>query len=163
MIISLVVAASNNNAIGKSNKLLWRLPNDMRYFKNVTWGMPVVMGRRTFESLGKALPGRKNIVLTKKTGWKADSVIPVNNFDDAVFLVKEMDVKEMMVIGGGEIYQSVFDKASRIHMTRVDSEFEADTFFPAIDPGVWELVRQKNYESDAKHAYNYSFQVWEKI
>ncbi|MGK2864406.1 MAG: dihydrofolate reductase [Chitinophagaceae bacterium] len=163
MIISLVVAASNNNAIGKSNKLLWRLPNDMRYFKNVTWGMPVVMGRRTFESLGKALPGRKNIVLTKKTGWKADSVIPVNNFDDAVFLVKEMDVKEMMVIGGGEIYQSVFDKASRIHMTRVDSEFEADTFFPAIDPGIWELVRQKNYESDAKHAYNYSFQVWEKI
>lgn len=163
MIISLVVAASNNNAIGKSNKLLWRLPNDMRYFKNVTWGMPVVMGRRTFESLGKALPGRKNIVLTKKTGWKADSVIPVNNFDDAVFLVKEMDVKEMMVIGGGEIYQSVFDRASRIHMTRVDSEFEADTFFPAIDPGIWELVRQKNYESDAKHAYNYSFQVWEKI
>ncbi len=163
MIISLVVAASNNNAIGKSNKLLWRLPNDMRYFKNVTWGMPVVMGRKTFESLGKALPGRKNIVLTKKTGWKADSVIPVASFDDAVFLVKEMDVKEMMVIGGGEIYASVFDKASRIHMTRVDSEFEADTFFPVIDTRIWELVSQKNYESDAKHAYNYSFQVWEKI
>ncbi len=108
-------------------------------------------------------PEEKILFLQNKTGWKADGVITVKNFDDAVFLVKEMDVKEMMVIGGGEIYQSVFDKANRIHMTRVDSEFEADTFFPAIDPGVWELVRQKNYESDAKHAYNYSFQVWEKI
>ncbi|HKZ67400.1 MAG TPA: dihydrofolate reductase, partial [Chitinophagaceae bacterium] len=96
MIISLVVAASNNNAIGKSNQLLWHLPNDMKYFKNVTWGMPVVMGRKTFEALGKALTGRKNIVLTKKAGWKVEGVVQVKNFDDALFLVKEMDVKEVM-------------------------------------------------------------------
>lgn len=163
MIISLVVAASKNNAIGKDNQLLWRLPNDMKYFKNVTWGMPVVMGRKTFESLGKALAGRKNIVLTHKTGWKAEGVVAVKNFEDSLFLVKEMDVKEMMVIGGGEIFHSVFDKAHRIHMTRVDAEFEADTFFPAIDPKVWKLVSQKNHEADAKHKYGYSFQVWEKI
>lgn len=161
--ISLVVAAANNNAIGKNNQLLWHLPNDMKYFKNVTWGMPVVMGRKTFESLGKPLAGRKNIVLTKQDGWKADGVVAVKDFNDALFLVKEMDVKEVMVIGGGEIYRSVFDKANRIHMTRVDAEFEADTFFPAIDPKVWKLVSQKNYEADAKHAYNYSFQVWERI
>lgn len=163
MIISLVVAAANNNAIGKNNQLLWHLPNDMKYFKNVTWGMPVVMGRKTFESLGKPLAGRKNIVLTKQEGWKAEGVVAVKEFKDALFLVKEMDVKEVMVIGGGEIYRSVFDRANRIHMTRVDAEFEADTFFPVIDPKVWRLVSQKNYEANAKHAYNYSFQVWEKI
>jgi dihydrofolate reductase len=161
--ISLVVAAANNNAIGKNNQLLWHLPNDMKYFKNVTWGMPVVMGRKTFEALGKALPGRKNIVLTKQAGWKAEGVVAVKNFDDALFLVKEMDVKEVMVIGGGEIYRSVFDKANRIHMTRVKAEFEdADTFFPAIDPTVWKLVSQKNHEADEKHKYGYSFQVWER-
>ncbi len=164
MIISLVVAAANNNAIGKNNQLLWRLPNDMKYFKNVTWGMPVLMGRKTFESLGKALVGRKNIVLTKQSGWKAEGVVPVKNLDDALFLVREMDVKEVMVIGGGEIYRSVFEKADRIHMTRVDAEFdEADTFFPAIDPKTWQLVNQKNYEADEKHIYGYSFQVWERI
>ncbi|MFC0774894.1 dihydrofolate reductase [Terrimonas alba] len=162
MIISLVVAAANNNAIGKNNQLLWHLPNDMKYFKNVTWGMPVVMGRKTFESLGKPLAGRKNIVLTKQDGWKADGVVAVKDFNDALFLVREMDVKEVMVIGGGEIYRSIFDKANRIHMTRVDAEFEADTFFPVIDTKVWRLVSQKNYEADAKHAYNYSFQVWER-
>ncbi|MGZ8559632.1 MAG: dihydrofolate reductase [Chitinophagaceae bacterium] len=161
--ITLVVAASNNNAIGKDNKLLWHLPNDMKYFKNVTWGMPVVMGRKSFESLGKALPGRKNIVLTKQSGWKAVGVVTVKNFDDALFVVKEMEVKEMMVIGGGEIYRSVFDKAKRIHITRVDAEFEeADTFFPVIDPKVWQLISQKNHEADAKHKYGYSFQVWER-
>ena len=162
MIISLVVAAANNNAIGKNNQLLWHLPNDMKYFKNVTWGMPVVMGRKTFESLGKPLAGRKNIVLTKQEGWKADGVVAVKDFNDALFLVKEMDVKEVMVIGGGEIYRSVFEKANRIHMTRVDAEFEADTFVPVIDPKVWKLVSRKNYQADAKHAYNYSFQVWER-
>lgn len=126
--------------------------------------MPVLMGRKTFESLGKALVGRKNIVLTKQGGWKAEGVVPVKNFDDALFLVKEMDVKEVMVIGGGEIYRSVFEKANRIYMTRVDAEFnEADTFFPAIDPKVWQLVSQKNYEADEKHIYGYSFQVWERI
>lgn len=164
MIISLVVAAANNNAIGKDNKLLWHLPNDMKYFKNVTWGMPVVMGRKTFEALGKPLAGRKNIILTKQDGWKTEGAATVKNFEDAIFLVKEMDVKEMMVIGGGEIYRSVLDRSNRIHITRVDASFEdADTFFPAIDPALWRLVSQKNYEADAKHKYNYSFQVWEKI
>jgi dihydrofolate reductase len=164
MIVSLVVAAANNNAIGKDNKLLWHMPNDMKYFKNVTWGMPVIMGRKTFEALGKPLPGRKNIVLTKQNGWKTGGTVTVKSFEDALFLGKEMDVKEMMVIGGGEIYRSVIDRADRIHITRIDASFEAaDTFFPAIDPGKWKLVSQKNYEADPKHQYNYSFQVWEKI
>jgi dihydrofolate reductase len=128
--LTLVVAASKNNAIGKDNQLPWNLPNDMKYFKNVTWGMPVLMGRKTFEALGKALKGRKNMVLTRQSKWKANDVVVVKDIDDAIFLTKEMDVKELMVIGGGEIFRAVFEKANRIHITRVDGEFEADAFFP---------------------------------
>lgn len=163
VLISLVVAAAKNNVIGKDNQLLWRLPEDMRFFKNVTWGMPVVMGRKTFESLGKPLPGRKNIIITRQNGWNVEGTIPVKSLDDALFLVKNMDVKEMMVIGGGEIYRMAFEKASRIYLTRVEAEPEGDTYFPAIDPQVWKLVSQKDHEADVKHKYAYSFQVWERI
>jgi dihydrofolate reductase len=163
MIISFVVAAANNNVIGKDNQLVWHLPNDMKFFKNVTWGMPVVMGRKSFDSLGKPLKGRKNIVLTRQPGWKAEGTVAVKNFEEATLLVKEMDVKEMMVIGGGEIFKMVFDKASRIYLTRVDAEPEGDAFFPVVHPGEWKLVSQKDHEADAKHKYNYSFQVWERI
>lgn len=162
MIISLVVAAANNNVIGKDNQLLWRLPNDMRFFKNVTWGMPVVMGRKTFESLKEPLKGRKNIVLSRQR-LVGENVVVVNSLDDAIFLVKQMDVKEMMVIGGGEIYKLAFEKAKRIYLTRVDAEPEGDTYFPVIDPKVWKLVSQQDHEADTQHAYNYSFQVWERI
>jgi dihydrofolate reductase len=163
MIISLVVAAANNNAIGKDNKLLWHLPNDMRHFKNVTWGMPVVMGRKTYESLGKPLNGRKNIIITRQTDWNVPGTVAVKSLEDATFLVNEMDVKEMMVIGGGEIYKMVFEKANRIYMTRVEAEPEADTFFPTLNPKSWTLRSQKNFEADEKHKYNYSFQLWEAI
>lgn len=163
MIISLVVAAATNNAIGKDGKLPWHLPNDMKHFKNVTWGMPIVMGRKTFESLGKALPGRKNIVISRQPGWKADGVITVKNMEDALFVVKEADAKEVIVIGGGEIYKTLFDKARRIYLTRVEAEPEADTFFPSLKPGEWHLMSQQDHEADAKNAYNYSFQVWERI
>ncbi|MBN8783964.1 MAG: diacylglycerol kinase [Sphingobacteriales bacterium SCN 48-20] len=163
MNISLVVAAADNNIIGKDNQLLWHLPNDLKFFKNVTWGMPVIMGRKTFEALGKPLAGRKNIVITRQKGWKAEGAVVVGSLDDALFLVKEMDVKEPMVIGGGEIYRLAFEKARRIYITRVEATPEGDTSFPAIDPAKWKLVSQKNHEADEKHAYNYSFQVWERI
>lgn len=162
MTITLVVAASVNNVIGKDNQLLWRLPNDMRYFKNVTWGMPVVMGRKTFESLGKPLPGRKNIILTRQNDWNVEGTLAVKSFEDAVLLANEMDVKELMVIGGGEIFKMVFSKADRIHMTRVEAVFEGDTYFPVIDPTEWNLVSRQDNPADEKHAYAYSFQVWER-
>jgi dihydrofolate reductase len=163
MIISLVVAAAKNNAIGKDNKLLWQLPNDMRHFKNVTWGMPVVMGRKTFESLGKPLAGRKNIVITRQHGWDVKGALAVKSIEDAIFLVKEMDVKEVMIIGGGEIYRAAFEKANRIYMTRVDAEPDGDTFFPSLNPKRWNLVSQKDYEADGKNIYGHSFQTWEAI
>jgi len=163
MIISLVVAAATNNAIGKDGKMPWYLPNDLKHFKNVTWGMPVVMGRKTFESLGKVLPGRKNIVITRQAGWDVAGTVAVQKIDDALFVAKATDAKEVMIIGGGEIYKTLFDKANRIYLTRVEAEPEADTFFPSLKPQEWHLVSQKNYEADEKNAYNYSFQVWERF
>ncbi|MBL7729640.1 MAG: dihydrofolate reductase, partial [Chitinophagaceae bacterium] len=103
MKISLVVAAASNNAIGKEGKMPWHLPNDMKHFKNVTWGMPVVMGRKTFESLGKPLTGRKNIVISRQPGWNAAGTIVVKSIEDALFVASQADVNEVMVIGGGEI------------------------------------------------------------
>ncbi len=160
--ISLVVAAAANNGIGKDGKMPWHLPNDMKHFKNVTWGMPVVMGRKTFESLGKPLVGRKNIVITHNPDWKAEGAVAVQNIEDALFVAQATDAKEIMIIGGGEIYKLLFAKAKRIYMTRVDAEPEADTFFPSIGENEWDLISQKDYEADEKNAYNYSFQIWER-
>lgn len=162
MIISLVVAAATNNAIGKNGVMPWHLPNDMKHFKNVTWGMPVIMGRKTFESLGKALAGRKNIVVTRQPNWEQEGTVAVKSMEDALFLARETDAREVMVIGGGEIYRSVFDKAKRIYLTRIEADPEADTYFPAIDPKQWKLVSQRNHEADEKNKFNYSFQVWER-
>ena len=163
MTISLIVAAANNNAIGKEGGMPWHLPNDLRHFKNLTWGMPVVMGRKTFESLGKPLAGRKNIVISRQQGWSAPGAVVVKSSEDALFVAREADMKEVMVIGGGEIYKSLFDRAKRIYLTRVEAEPDADTFFPVIDPQQWHLMSQKNHEADEKNAYNYSFQVWERL
>lgn len=162
MFISFVVAAAKNNVIGKDNKLVWSLPNDMKFFKNVTWGMPVVMGRKSFEALDKALPGRKNIVLTRQADYKAKDAIVVKTMEEAKAVVKEMDVKEMMVIGGGEIFEMMMPEAKRIYLTRVDAEPEGDAFFPEVHAAEWNLVSKKDHEADVKHAYNYSFQIWER-
>jgi dihydrofolate reductase len=162
MNISLVVAAATNNAIGKDGKMPWHLPADMKHFKNITWGMPVVMGRKTFESLGKPLSGRKNIVITRQTGWKANGAIGVQSIEDAFFVAQQADVNEIMVIGGGEIYKTLFDKAKRIYLTRVEAEPEADTFFPVLLREQWRLISQQNFEADEKNLFNYSFQIWDR-
>ncbi len=164
MIISLVVAASENNAIGKNNRLLWNLPNDMKFFKNITWAMPVAMGRKTFESFkGEPLNGRMNIVITNQKDFTAPGITVVNNFEHAVHVAEKNDYKKLMVIGGGEIYKTSMPKVDRIYITRVHAVFEdADTFFPAIDETKWKLVSNSDYFKDEKHAYDYSFQLWEK-
>jgi len=163
MIISLVVAASDNNVIGKNNQLLWHLPKDLKFFKNVTWGMLVVMGRKTFESMGsKPLPGRKNIVITRKTGWNAEGVSVADSVDAAVALAEASNYKEIFIIGGGEIYLIAFDRANKIYMTRVHAELEGDTYFPVIEKNDWTLVSKTDNPADEKHAYAFSFQLWER-
>jgi len=164
MIKSLVVAASTNNAIGKDNKLLWNLPSDLRFFKNVTWAMPVLMGRKSFDSLGnKPLNGRINIVLTSSKFLKHEGIVVVNKIKNAEFFAKENDYKELMILGGGHVYAQTIDDADKIYMTRVHHVFEdADTFFPVIDEKKWKLVLNEDHFKDDKHAYDYSFQLWER-
>ena len=163
MLISLVVAASTNNAIGKDGQLLWHLPNDLRFFKNLTWGMTVVMGRKTFESVNKPLPGRVNIVITTQPGWTADNVWVAKNLPGAISLAETTHCKEIFIIGGGEIYKQSMSIANRIYITRVHASFDADTFFPVIDEKIWKLTDNKDFAADEKHQYAYSFQVWDKI
>ncbi|MEP7238952.1 MAG: dihydrofolate reductase [Ferruginibacter sp.] len=163
MTISLLVAAAENNAIGKNNQLLWSLPNDMRFFKNTTWGMAVIMGRKTYESVNKPLPGRFNIVITRQAEWKAEGVIVAKDLQDALQKASETNCKEVFVIGGGEIYKWAIDIADKIYITRVHASFDAVTFFPAIDESKWQLTTNKDFEIDDKHAYAYSFQIWERI
>lgn len=163
MIISLIVAASLNNAIGKNNQLLWHLPNDMKFFKNTTWAMPVIMGRKTFESMNKPLPGRINIVITKQNDWQAEGVVVASDITDAIKKAKETNCKEAFIIGGGEIYNQTMGIASNIYMTRVFHSFEdADVFFPFINEAEWSLLQEEKCIADEKHLFDYSFQLWRR-
>lgn len=163
MLVSLIVAASENNAIGKDNHLMWHLPADMKFFKNTTWGFPVIMGRKTFVELGsKPLPGRQNIVITRQKDWKAEGVVVVNKLDDAMFVARDADTKEIFIIGGGEIYKEAMPKANRIYMTRVHATLEGDTYFPAFDEKKWTLTSAREVKADDKHEYAFTIQVWDK-
>lgn len=162
MIISLVVAASENNAIGKNNQLLWHLPNDLKFFKNLTWGMIVVMGRKTYEAVDKPLPGRVNIVITRQEDWKKEGTITASDLSEALTIAEETHFKEAFVIGGGEIYKQAMNIADKIYITRVHANLEGDTFFPMINDSEWKLVSNEDFDKDAKHQYSYSFQLWER-
>jgi len=164
MIISLIAAASTNNVIGKDNQLVWHLPNDMKFFKNTTWGMPVIMGRKTYEALaGEPLPGRYNFVVTRNKEWDAHNakVTVAADLGQAFKLAHGTDCKECFVIGGGEIYTAAMPLADRIYLTRVHAVVEGDAYFPVIDEKTWKMVSHLDFPADEKHAYAYSFQVWE--
>jgi dihydrofolate reductase len=161
MIVSLIVAAGTNNAIGKDNQLLWHLPKDLQFFKQTTWAMPVVMGRKTFESLGgKPLNGRVNIIITRQEDWSHEGVVVVHSLADALFFAKESDYKEVFIAGGGEIYAQALPKANKIFLTRVDANIDGDTFFPEIDPSDWALANEVPHAPHEKHAFGFSFQTW---
>jgi dihydrofolate reductase len=164
MVVSAVVAASENDAIGKENKLLWHLPNDLKFLKNITWGMAVVMGRKSFESIAsKPLKGRLNIIITRQKDLSAEGIVVANTIEDAVSIAQQNDFKELMVLGGAEIYRLAMPITGRIYITRVHARFEdADAFFPAIDENEWKMVSNEDFYKDEKHAFDYSFQVWER-
>lgn len=162
MKISLVVAASKNNAIGKDNLLLWHLPKDMRFFKNTTWGLPVVMGRKTFESLGsKPLQGRVNLILTRQKGIALNGATAINSMQDAIEYAKANDYNELMVIGGGEIYAMAMVHANSIYLTRVHTLIEGDTYFPTLDQN-WERTEMVQHFADEKHAFDFDFEKWQR-
>ena len=166
MIISLIVAAAENNAIGKDNKLLWHLPNDMKFFKNTTWAMPVIMGRKTFESLaGEPLPGRYNIVVTRNhidLSGRSNAELAFSP-EDALLKAKEKDCREVFIAGGQQIYNAYLPVPAKIYITRVHAVLEGDAFFPAIDEKAWKKVYELDFPADEKHAYAYSFQTWVRV
>ena len=164
MIISLIVAASTNNASGKNNQLLWHLPIDLKFFKNTTWAMPVIMGRKTFESVNsKPLPGRQNIIISRNAQASTDAEVWwATSLEQAIEQSKKLDCKEVFIVGGAQIYEQSMSIANRIYMTRVHAHFDADTFFPEIDVQKWELVKSNDFTTDEKHAYSFSIQVWER-
>jgi dihydrofolate reductase len=165
MLISLIVAASEDNAIGKGNDLLWRLPNDMKFFKNKTWAMPVAMGRRTFESFkGQALPGRLNIVITRQTDFSVpEGVVRVSTLAEAIEAARASNCRELFIAGGGEIYRQAMSLADRVYLTRVHASFpDADTHLEGFEEKDWVLKDRQDFPVDEKHAVAYSFEKWEK-
>lgn len=161
--LSHIVAASENNIIGKEGNLPWHLPNDFKYFKNKTWSMPVIMGRNTFESLKKDLTGRINIVVTTKSDWHPQNVFIAHNIPAAIDKAKECEAKEIFIIGGGEIFKQTMDKVDRIYLTRVHTTVEGDTSYPELDESKWKLVKEESHPADEKNNYPYTFEVWEKV
>lgn len=160
--LSLLVAASENDVIGKDNQLPWHLPNDLKYFKNQTWAMPILMGRKTFDSIGKPLPGRKSIVITRNSDWSHEGVDVVHSLDEAIEKAKSYGAREIFVIGGAEIFRSSFKDADRIYLTRVHQQVEGDVYFPKLEPSEWSLVQDRYCAADEKNAYAHTFQVWDR-
>ena len=159
MTISLVVAAATNNAIGKDGKMPWHLPNDMKFFKQTTWAMPIVMGRKTFESIGsKLLSGRVNMVLTQQKDFKSNAVV-VNNIKDVLFVAQEHDYNEIFIIGGAEVYQQFLEKATKIYLTKVHITVEGDAYFD-FDKDNWKLSFSEDHLKDEKHLFDYTFETW---
>lgn len=160
MTISLVVAASSNNVIGRDGELPWHLPDDLRHFKRLTTGKPVIMGRKTFESIGRPLPDRRNIVMTRDTDYAAGGCDVVSSVSDAIDLVE--GAAEVMIIGGGMVYHDFLPLADRIYLTRVQAEVEGDTHFPEVDEATWQLVSSEHHDADDRHRYAFDMMVFER-
>ncbi len=166
MKISLVAAISENNAIGKNNQLLWHLPNDLKFFKNTTWAMPVIMGRKTFESVNnQALNGRTNIIITRQPQniQAPQTVLVVPNLNEAIKTAAATDAKEAFIVGGGQIYEAALPMADKLIITRVHTQIAGDVFFPSFSETAWKQTYHLDFAADEKHAFSYSFQVWERI
>lgn len=159
--VTLIAAASENNIIGKDNKLIWRLSDDLKHFKELTKGHFVIMGRKTFESMPKALPNRTNVIITRKTDYKAENAIVVNSLEKAL-KVAEND-NQPFIIGGGEIYKLSMEIADRIELTRVHTSIEGDTSFPEINLEKWQEVKNEKRLKDEKNEYDFSFLRYDKI
>ncbi len=159
--ISLIVAASANNVIGVQGELPWRLSDDLRRFKDITMGKPIIMGRKTWDSIGRPLPGRQNIVITRQESFAAEGCDVADSVDEA--LSTAGDVAEVMVIGGSEIYALFLPRADRLYLTRVHAEIEGDAFFPAISETEWRLAEAEHHDADERNEHAYSFQRFERV
>jgi dihydrofolate reductase len=156
--VKLIVAISKNNIIGDSNRLIWNLPADLKRFKEITTGHPIVMGRKTYESIGRPLPNRRNIIITRDSNYQVEGCEVVNSIEESLLLTNS----DCFIIGGGEIYSQTLPISEQIYMTVVDEEFEGDTAFPELDKS-WYISKQENFSKDEKNPHNYSFMIYERF
>lgn len=163
MMISIIVAVGKNNEIGRNNDLLWRLPADLKRFKELTTGHAIVMGRKTFESLPNgALPNRRNVVLSRDKSFKPENCTVLSSLDEA--FIKLSNEEEIFIIGGGEIYKQALPLADKLYLTRVQAEFpDADTFFPETDRRGWKIISTETFPPDEKNKYAFTFYEYEKV
>ena len=159
--ITIVVAMGLKNEIGANNQLLWHLPKDLKHFKEITTGHPIIMGRKTYESIGKPLPNRTNIVVSTKKDWFEEGILIVGSLKEAIKFAKKMD-EEIFIIGGGNIYEQTIDLAEKLEVTQVNAELKADIFFPKINPKIWNKTNEISHEKDEKNEYDFSFQTYER-
>ncbi|MDM1073492.1 dihydrofolate reductase [Empedobacter brevis] len=160
--INIVVAKASNNVIGAKNDLIWHLPNDLKHFKSLTSGHPIIMGRKTFESLGHPLPNRTNIVVTRDQNWNAEGIGITSSLVKAIETAKKID-EDVYIIGGGNIYKQAMEFTDVLYITEVHHEFDGDTYFPEIDSEEWEEVDREDFKKDEKHPYAYSFVTYRRI
>jgi len=161
MIISMIAAMGKNRELGLNNELLWKLPADMKFFRETTMGKPIIVGRKTYESFGgKPLPGRKNIVITTASDYQSEGSTVVHSIEDAI--TEAGDVEEIMIIGGASFYQQMLPKSDRLYLTYVNGEFKADSWFPEFDSTQWIEKSRKDCKADEKNSYDYSFVVFER-
>lgn len=158
--ITLIVAAADG-VIGRDNAMPWHLPADLAHFKLHTWGKPIVMGRKTYEAIGRPLPGRRNIVVTRDPGWRAAGVTVAHSLDEA--LAACGDAPEVMVIGGAQLYAAALPRARRVHLTEVHATIEGDTFFPELSRAEWREVARLEHPADARNPHAMSFVTLERV
>jgi dihydrofolate reductase len=163
MTVSLIVAAAENGVIGRGNQLPWRLSADLQRFKQLTMGHAVIMGRRTFESIGRPLPGRRMIVVSRQGDFRPQGVQRVRSLDEACQAAAEHGDSEAMVIGGAEIFRQVLPAAERLYLTRVHAEPPGDVYFPALDWRQWRLISAESHGADAKNDYPFTFEIYQRI
>lgn len=161
MIVSLIVAMDKRNGIGYQNQLLCHLPADLAYFKKTTTGHPIIMGRKTYESIGRPLPNRTNIVVSREVGLQIEGCTVQSTLEEAIGFAKTIDTDEVFITGGGTIYQQSMHLVTRAYVTRIHHTFEADTFFPELTG--WRCIQTEHHEPDEKNKYGYSFEVYEKL
>jgi len=163
--LSMIVAVAENGVIGRNNALPWYLPNDLKYFKQTTMGKPVIMGRKTYESIGKPLPGRTNIVITRQADYQPEGVKVVNSVEAARELAESVCLidgqEEAMIMGGAEIYTLALPHTDRLYLTEVHADVEGDAFFPEYDKSLWQEVAREDFAAEGPNPYNYSFVVYE--
>ena len=163
MLISQIVAMASNRVIGNKGGIPWKIPGEQKMFKNITMGHAMIMGRKTYQSIGKPLPGRNTVIITRNPGFQADGCAVVHSLDEAIKLAKDNREIEAWICGGGSIYQQAIQIADRIYLTRVHTRVRADVFFPKFDESLWKQKSASFIEADSKNEYPSTFSILEKI